>query len=228
VTANVARGSAPAFVLPLELDRDRGFGHPIVAPERIEDAVILGKPTVRPVTRERFGDDVDLRLFLPDADERPEFYLVTFSCTFVLPKPLRFKEAGIRVVLAGGGDDDPVARRVLYEVATQSSTISDSMKGGAGPFTVKRSETVTRGDLVITPRNEGTSCPEWHLSQQAGLPIEQPPRFTLIVDAPSARPIHGTAVISAELAGPNPLRNYRVPLAETRQLNWLVIDVPSH
>lgn len=149
------------FSLPLELNRDRTWGRRPDAPDRIEDCVILGKPLVRPITRERFGDDAEMHPFLPSTVKTPEFYYVTFSCTFTLPRPLRFESAWIRVVLESADTIEPVARKISHDVTTSTSTISGEVKAGTGPLVASRSQTDTRKDLTITARNEGTSFPEW-------------------------------------------------------------------
>lgn len=216
----------PTFRLPLELNHDRAWGRPPAAPERIEDAVILGKPLIRPVTRDRFRDEPGMRLYLPDADKAPEFYFVTFSCTFKLPRPWRFEDAWIRIVLENADDIEPTARKISYELAAQTSTISGEVKAGTPPFTVTRSQSDTRKDLIVEPLNEGTSFPEWRLSQKVSSSIEQPPRFSFVVDTPARGLIQSTVIIGARIIGPNVLFDYDVPLEETRRLNWLLIEVP--
>jgi hypothetical protein len=167
-----------------------------------------------------------MRLFLPEVGQAAHFYHVSFSCTFVLPKPWRFEDAWIRIVLEGTDGIQPVAQKMMHEAETQPYVETDNVKvgGAAGvPFTAERGRTTSREGLTIVAREEGTSCPEWRLHQQVSSPIKQPPRFTLIIDAPPGVTVDGTAVLGAILAGPKSIRpEYKVPLEKTR--HWLRIE----
>jgi hypothetical protein len=222
----------PTVPLSLELSRDRGLGNVPDDPDRVEGAVVVGRPDVRKITPELAGDDSELRFFLVDKGRTTQFHLVSFACTFAAEAPLRFEQAWIRIVLEAEGGIEPVARSMEPTLLAVPRILSTRVQIGGKCFlipSVEINNSLTVDDPILRARYEGTSHPEWWMFRKGPVHISEMQRFRLIVEASSDASVHGTVRFGATMKGrKGRVLRYEVPLRETAELGWLLIPATNH
>lgn len=166
------------FDVTLAPDLDPMLGEPVQVEEPIERRLRLGRIFTRKLTPETTGEDLELKAFVEADEDRFDYHVLRFTCTFEADRDAPIESAWIRMDLTHADENpNPDSQPVAWSLeptllSTPTGIVRRIDIQGPMKLMTYSKERVDPEDIYLQARYNGTSHPTWYLTRTEHRGIE--------------------------------------------------------